>query len=120
MASADQVSAKTAVVQLRDLISETDLVREHPGLLSRKTLRAMRRNAELRWIQGDDEIFYPRGDVDTVLTNLLRGKEPPCPAPIPPSSSEANGSIESQDGQHGIGVGGKVAASAGRALASKI
>jgi hypothetical protein len=109
-----------AVVQLRDLISETDLVREHPGLLSRKTLKAMRRNQEIRWIVGDDELFYPRGDVDRVLTSMLQGKEPECPAPTPPSSTEATGSAESRAATPGIGIGGKVAASVGRALASKI
>lgn len=109
----------TDVIHLRDLIAEFEVLKEFPGLFTRKSLRTMRRNNDLRWVDGDEELYYPRSDIDIVVANLLRGKEP-CRAPTAPSNTEASGSIESDQTGPGTVTGVKAVASAGAALAKGI
>jgi hypothetical protein len=108
------------VISLHDLVSESALLREFPGLFSRRTLKAMRKHAEIRFVEGDEETFYPRKDLDRVVTNLLRGEEPPCPVKTLRSSTKDSGLAESGQTGLGIAIGGKDAASAGAALAKRI
>lgn len=112
---------RSNVVSLRDLVSEVQMVNEFPGLFSRKALQAMRRRGELRWIDGEDGVFYPRQDIDKIVNRQLKGRDPDqWESATQPSNTPASGSTKSTQTAPGIAIGSKDAASAAAALAKGI